>query len=57
MLKLGFKEDVEKILKTIKDKTEGKRIQNMLFSATLPRWVRNVAEDYMAPSFKTIDLA
>ena len=29
----------------------------MLFSATLPRWVRNVAEDYLAPTFKTIDLA
>lgn len=43
MLKLGFKEDVEKIMQTIKEKAP-KDIQVLLFSATVPRWVKNVAE-------------
>lgn len=56
MLKLGFKEDVEKIMKTIKEKAPP-NMQVLLFSATLPSWVRNVAEEYLAPNFKIIDLA
>lgn len=56
MLKLGFKEDVEKIMKNIKEKAP-KDIQVLLFSATVPRWVKDVAEQYLAPNFRTIDLA
>lgn len=56
MLKLGFKEDVEKIMKNIKEKAP-KEIQVLLFSATVPRWVKNIAEDFLAPNFHTIDLA
>jgi superfamily II DNA/RNA helicase len=39
MLKLGFKEDVEKIMRTIKEKAP-KGIHVMLFSATVPVWVK-----------------
>ena len=50
MLKLGFKEDVEKIMKTIKEKAP-KEIQVCLFSATVPRWVRTMAEDFLGSNF------
>ncbi len=55
MLKLGFKEDVEHIMKTIKAKV-GKNVQICLFSATIPRWVKMVAEENLKPNFQTIDL-
>lgn len=29
----------------------------LLFSATLPSWVKQVARDHLQPDFKTIDLA
>ena len=56
MLKLGFKEDVEKIMNSIKEKAP-KDVEVLLFSATVPRWVKTVAQQYLAPNFKTIDLA
>lgn len=56
MMKLGFKEDVEKIMQAIKEKGP-KDIQVLLFSATFPRWVKAVATEYLSPNFKTIDLA
>lgn len=39
MLKLGFKEDVDKILMHVK-RACGKDLQICLFSATVPSWVR-----------------
>jgi ATP-dependent RNA helicase DDX21 len=56
MLKLGFKEDVERIMKNIKEQSP-KGVQMLLFSATVPRWVKTVADEFMAPNYKTIDLA
>lgn len=56
MLKLGFKEDVERIMKNIKEKPTH-QVQVLLFSATLPRWVQVIAQEFLAPNFKTIDLA
>lgn len=56
MLKQGFKEDVEKIMGTIKEKCP-KNVQVLLFSATIPSWVKQVARDHLAPDFETIDLA
>ena len=56
MLKLGFKEDVEKIMNNIKEKAP-KDVQILLFSATVPRWVKTVADQFLTPNFKTIDLA
>ena len=50
MLQLGFQEDVEKIMKAIKDsETEDKRDppQFILFSATIPSWVRDVAKKHL----------
>jgi ATP-dependent RNA helicase DDX21 len=42
MLQLGFKEDVEKIMGGIMA-TLSERPQVLLFSATVPSWVRKVA--------------
>lgn len=56
MLKLGFKEDVEKIMYTVKEKSP-KDLQVLLFSATVPRWVKNIAENFLSPQFEMIDLA
>lgn len=56
MLKQGFKEDVEKIMEYIKDKAPNE-MQILLFSATIPSWVKQVAREYLSPNFETIDLA
>lgn len=56
MLKLGFKEDVEKIMHNIKEKAP-KDIQTLLFSATIPYWVKNMAREFLSPQLETIDLA
>lgn len=42
MLNMGFKEDIEKILKAARKDCKNK-IQISLFSATVPKWVREVA--------------
>jgi superfamily II DNA/RNA helicase len=56
MLKLGFKEDVERIMNAVKEKAPP-GIQVLLFSATIPIWVKKMAQEFLAPDFKTIDLA
>ena len=57
MLKLGFKEDVDRILQTVKESVEGGDLQFMLFSATVPRWIKEMAHQYLKPSWKMVDLA
>ena len=56
MLKLGFKEDVDKILRKIKDEVRD-HPQFLLFSATVPRWIKDMANDYLAKNWRMIDLA
>ena len=56
MLKLGFKEDIEKILGKVRAECP-KGLQILLFSATIPDWVRDIAREYMRPDFKVVDLA
>ena len=54
MLKLGFKEDVEKILNSAKETC--KQPQICLFSATMPPWVRDIAREFMKPDFAVVDM-
>lgn len=54
MLKLGFKEDIEKILYSVR-KVQ-KQVQICLFSATIPDWVRDVARHHMSPNLEKVDL-
>jgi ATP-dependent RNA helicase DDX21 len=57
MLKLGFQEDVEKIMNTLLGESTHEKIQVCLFSATIPFWVKNVAKKYLDQSHVTVDLA
>lgn len=56
MLQLGFKEDVDRLLKTVRDTSKGD-IQFILCSATVPRWIKDMASAYLKPNWKIIDLA
>ncbi|KAJ2116805.1 hypothetical protein GGF48_004787, partial [Coemansia sp. RSA 921] len=56
MLDIGFKDDMEKVLKGVKQHRNGSKYQTLLFSATVPEWVNQVARDYMKPDHKSIDL-
>jgi len=50
MLDMGFADDVEKILSSaydISSREDGKKPQTLLFSATVPSWVRNIANKYL----------
>merc|ERR1712136_152822 len=50
MLDMGFADDVEKILSSAYDvssREDGKKPQTLLFSATVPSWVRNIANKYL----------
>lgn len=65
MLNMGFADDVELILSSVpRGGAEGtaaapaptQALQTLLFSATLPPWVENVARKYLRPDKKHIDL-
>ena len=55
MLTLGFRENVEQIIDTIK-KAGLKDLQCLMFSATIPKWVQSIAYQFLAPGHTTIDL-
>ena len=56
MLKLGFKEDIEKILGIIRRQIKDD-LQICLFSATVPAWVKDIANQHMKKNLKMVDLA
>jgi ATP-dependent RNA helicase DDX21 len=53
MLNMGFVEDIEHILGAAKD---NENLQTLLFSATLPKWVADIARRFLQPSYTTVDL-
>lgn len=53
MLNMGFVDDVEKILTAGVDAAS---IQTLLFSATLPHWVKDITKRFLKPGFVTVDL-
>lgn len=53
MLNMGFAEDVEKIIGAIPDPS---RVQTLLFSATLPPWVKGIANKYLKEGHHTVDM-
>lgn len=58
MLKLGFKEDIDKIFAKIKSSVDDmKNVQMCLFSATIPHWVKQLARNYMKKNINIVDLA
>lgn len=52
MLNMGFVEDVEKILNAGGDI----KVQTLLFSATLPSWVKDITRRFLQPTHKLVDL-
>ena len=56
MLKMGFKEDIEKILEKCKEECNPD-LQMCLFSATIPDWVKDIAQEHMKQDFQVVDLA
>lgn len=55
MLKIGFKEDIEKIFEFITKKKSDK-VQCLLFSATIPEWIWEISDKYQSSSKKFIDM-
>lgn len=53
MLNMGFVDDVEKILNANPDKSA---VQTLLFSATLPPWVKDITRRFLKTDHKIIDL-
>lgn len=51
MLDIGFAEDMEKILKIVieqKKEVNAPKHQTLLFSATMPDWIKNAVRQYMS---------
>lgn len=55
MLNMGFQEDIEKIIEKIHDEVKEKP-QFLMFSATIPDWMKGVASKYLNKDYKTKDL-
>ncbi|KAF4317530.1 hypothetical protein BBO99_00003084 [Phytophthora kernoviae] len=58
MLEMGFREDVQKVfaaMNQVKNEGTGKR-QTLLFSATIPKWVTDVADKYMEKDREYVNL-
>ena len=55
MLRQGFKEDIDKILRLIKEQSKAK-IQVLLFSATLPSWINDIIGTYLSPDHKICNM-
>ncbi|KAG1354621.1 putative DEAD-box ATP-dependent RNA helicase 7 [Cocos nucifera] len=53
MLNMGFVEDVELILGKVEDVS---KVQTLLFSATLPDWVKKISARFLKPNKQTVDL-
>ena len=53
MLNMGFVDDVEKILNAGVDAAA---VQTLLFSATLPSWVKQITARFLKPGYTTVDL-
>jgi len=47
MLDMGFQEDIEKIYQAVHAQIAKEKVQNLLFSATLPTWVHEVSRKYL----------
>lgn len=56
MLDMGFADQVEEILCVAYKKDSEDNPQTLLFSATCPHWVYNVAKKYMKSTYEQVDL-
>lgn len=56
MLDIGFQEIIEKIVQTVTDQAGKGNVQHLLFSATMPSWVKSIAARFMKEEMEMIDL-
>lgn len=56
MLDMGFQEDIEMIMSSVNNETQGNKPQFILFSATIPPWVKEVAKTYLDKSYEIVNL-
>jgi ATP-dependent RNA helicase DDX21 len=56
MLDIGFQDAIEKIVQHVVGKAGERKLQFLLFSATIPQWVREIADHFLSKAAKTIDL-
>ena len=56
MLDMGFQEDIERIMDTVTAESTLGKPQFILFSATIPSWVKAVAQKYLDNDFKLVNL-
>ena len=61
MLNIGFQDDIERIMKRIgeefaQENKSTEKIQNLLFSATIPRWVDKISSKFMKRNVVFVDM-
>jgi len=57
MLDMGFQEDIEKIYKAVQGEIDKEKVQNILLSATMPKWVHEASQKFLrADQIKRVDL-
>lgn len=61
MLNMGFQQDIDRILQFLRDdfqreKKDVKDVQYLLFSATVPRWVERVCQNFMSSDMVRVDM-
>jgi ATP-dependent RNA helicase DDX21 len=55
ILKQGFKEEIEKVFSEMR-KVNKRKVQVLLFSATIPPWLKGLSEDYQTSDRPYINL-
>jgi ATP-dependent RNA helicase DDX21 len=56
MLKIGFQKDIEFIMKEISYQVDSSKLQYLLFSATVPNWVAQIAREFLNPKYIYINM-
>ena len=56
MLKIGFQKEIDAIIDRIKYSSGNEKTQVILFSATVPKWVKNTTKEFMSKDRKVVDL-
>lgn len=61
MLDMGFKDEIEKVFRNLKRAVEGagrdpEQVQHLLFSATMPSWVREISRSFMGGKYVFVDM-
>ena len=56
MLKIGFQKDIEYILEKINNNLEHDKLQYLLFSATIPEWVKRISKMFMDKNYYFVNM-